>query len=635
MPNQSPPSASKNLLAYFLVGLVIMLLLNAVINRNAGVKITLTISYSGFLSEVQRGNAEAVQFSKNREFGVVTFKNPIAVDKSLEANSKDNVPSQSRQFIVDVNQFDTGFLDALKKQGVKIGYDHVPIKKEPGWFDSIFPMLIYMAIFVVIWIFLMRRMQGGANPLSFGKSKAKLVTEADAKKVTFNDVAGCDEAKEELREVVEFLKDPLRFNKLGGRIPKGVLLIGSPGTGKTLLAKAVAGEAGVPFFTISGSDFVEMFVGIGASRVRDLFEQAKKHAPCIIFMDEIDAVGRHRGAGIGGGHDEREQTLNQLLVEMDGFGTDSSIIMMAATNRPDILDPALLRPGRFDRQVIMPRPDLKGRLEILKVHAKDKIMDESVDLMMIARGTPGFSGADLANLLNEAALLAARKNKEKIEQVDLDEAVDKILMGTERKSAIIPEHERRITAWHEAGHAVVVHYLYTEDAHNSDPLHKVTIIPRGEAGGLTQQLPHEDRHFHSMKYLKNRLAVLMGGRVAEEIKFKDKSTGASNDIKVATALSRKMVCEWGMSDKLGPLTFGEKEELVFLGREVGREQNYSQEVAKAIDEEIKFFVVEAYKRASNIISEKWTKLERLAEKLLAAETLTGEEVKAILESNPV
>ncbi|KKS38486.1 MAG: ATP-dependent zinc metalloprotease FtsH [Parcubacteria group bacterium GW2011_GWA2_42_14] len=640
MPDKNGGTRPKtNILIWFIIGFLAFMFFQII----SGVKDTSPplLDYSSFKRETEKGNVAIVIFSRHRESLIVDLKTAIEIDSSINPNKKksEKLPFVSQRFIVHISKENISQLvKELEEKKVRVIFDEAPNPDDSFW-SGIISSLIWMGLMLAIFIWVMRRMRGGAggsnNPFSFGKNKAKLVTEADAKKVTFKDIAGCDEAKEELREIVEFLKDPLRFNKLGGHIPKGVLLVGSPGTGKTLLAKAVAGEAGVPFYTISGSDFVEMFVGVGASRVRDLFEQAKKHAPCIIFMDEIDAVGRHRGAGIGGGHDEREQTLNQLLVEMDGFGTDSSVIMVAATNRPDILDPALLRPGRFDRQVVVPRPDLRGRLEILKVHIKGKPMDESVDLTMIARGTPGFSGADLANLLNEAALLASRQNKEKIEPVDLDKALDKILMGTERKSAIIPEHERRITAWHEAGHAVVVHELYLEDTYNSDPLHKVTIIPRGEAGGLTQQLPHEDRHYYSMKYLKNRLAVLMGGRVAEEIKFKDKSTGAGNDIGVATELSRKMVCEWGMSDKLGPITFGKKQELVFLGREVGREQNYSHEVAKAIDEEIKFFITEAYQRAGKVISEKWTELERLAAKLLEAETLTGEEVKAILESNPV
>jgi cell division protease FtsH len=476
----------------------------------------------------------------------------------------------------------------------------------------------------------MRQMQGGgAKALSFGKARARLISEKQ-NKVTFQDVAGVDEAKEELREIIEFLKDPPKFQKLGGKIPKGVLLVGPPGTGKTLLAKAIAGEANVPFFSISGSDFVEMFVGVGASRVRDLFEQGKKHAPCIIFMDEIDAVGRHRGAGLGGGHDEREQTLNQLLVEMDGFETNEGVILIAATNRPDVLDPALLRPGRFDRQVVVARPDVKGREEILKVHSRRIPLAPKVDLKVLARGTPGFSGADLANLVNEAALLAARQDKKVVEMIDFENAKDKVLMGVERRSMIISETEKRTIAYHEAGHALVADLLP-----GADPLHKVTIIPRGRALGLTQQLPADDKYNYSRDYLVNRITILLGGRAAEEIVFQQQTTGAGDDLEKATEMARKMVCEWGMSDKMGPLTFGKGEEHIFLGREVARPKDFSEETAVLIDSEIKRIVVECATRARHMIETNLEKLHALARALLERESLDGEEIARILRVPPL
>ena len=471
----------------------------------------------------------------------------------------------------------------------------------------------------------MRQMQTGGNKaLSFGKAKAKLISEKSVK-ITFADVAGIDEAKAEVQEIIDFLKDPQKFQKLGGKIPKGVLLVGAPGTGKTLLARAIAGEAGVPFFSMSGSDFVEMFVGVGASRVRDLFEQAKKSSPCIIFIDEIDAVGRHRGAGLGGGHDEREQTLNQLLVEMDGFETNAGVIIIAATNRPDVLDPALLRPGRFDRQVIVPQPDVKGRLEILKVHTKNKPIDEKVNLDEIARGTPGFSGADLENLVNEAALLAARKGKTSVEKSDFEAAKDKVLMGVERKSMIISDTEKKNTAYHEAGHALVA-----QMTPGTDPLHKVSIIPRGRALGVTQQLPIDDRYTYSKDYLMKALTVLMGGRAAEEIALQHMTTGAGNDLERATDLARKMVTEWGMSDKLGPLTFGKKEEQIFLGREIARHKDYSEKTAVDIDEEVKGIVLDAYKKAKDLLTENRDLLEVFANTLLEKETLDGPEIDALI-----
>ena len=475
-----------------------------------------------------------------------------------------------------------------------------------------------------LWIFFMRQMQAGGNKaLSFGKSKAKLLS-GSAKKVTFKDVAGVDEAKVELHEIIEFLKEPQKFTKLGGKIPKGVLLMGPPGTGKTLLARAIAGEANVPFFSISGSDFVEMFVGVGASRVRDLFEQGKKNAPCIIFIDEIDAVGRHRGAGLGGGHDEREQTLNQLLVEMDGFESNDGVILIAGTNRPDVLDPALLRPGRFDRRVVVDLPDLKGREGILRVHTRNIPLAEDVDLAVVARGTPGFSGADIANLVNESALAAARYDKKKVQMVDFEYAKDKVLMGVERKSMMMSDREKRNTAYHESGHTIVAAMLPA-----ADPLHKVTIIPRGRALGVTQQLPIEDKYSYSKRYLEALLAVMMGGRIAEEIFINEITTGAGNDIERATNMARKMVCEWGMSD-LGPATFGKKEEAIFLGREFAQHQDYSEATAVEIDREVRRILDKAYKTAHEIINANKTALDRIARKLLERETLDGAEVNAIL-----
>jgi cell division protease FtsH len=483
-----------------------------------------------------------------------------------------------------------------------------------------------LGVLCILFVFLMRQLQaGGGKAMSFGKSKAKLLSE-NHNKVTFADVAGIDEAKEELEEIIAFLKDPKKFTKLGGRIPKGVLLMGSPGTGKTLLARAIAGEAGVPFFSISGSDFVEMFVGVGASRVRDLFEQGKKHAPCIIFIDEIDAVGRHRGAGLGGGHDEREQTLNQLLVEMDGFESNEGVILIAATNRPDVLDPALLRPGRFDRRIVVPRPDVKGREGILKVHTRKTPLSPEVDLDAIARGTPGFSGADLENLVNEAALIAARKNKERLDNGDFDFAKDKVMMGAERRSMIISEKDKKITAWHEAGHALVA--KLTE--HN-DPVHKVTIIPRGPALGLTQMLPKEDRLNWNRSSVLDRIAMAMGGRIAEELEFNEITSGAKSDIEHATKFARSMVCEWGMSDKLGPLAFGEEDGEVFLGREfTQRSRNFSEATAIEIDAEVRKIVTEQYSRAKQLLIENKPALDRIARALLEWETLDGEEVDVLL-----
>jgi len=517
-------------------------------------------------------------------------------------------------------------VDTLLAKKIVVNYQP---DQTPTWAN----MLISWAPFILLigfWIFFMRQMQSGGNKaLSFGKSKAKLLA-SQQKKVTFKDVAGVDEAKEELQEIIEFLKEPQKFQKLGGRIPKGVLLMGPPGTGKTLMARAIAGEANVPFFSISGSDFVEMFVGVGASRVRDLFEQGKKNAPCIIFIDEIDAVGRHRGAGLGGGHDEREQTLNQLLVEMDGFESNDGVILIAATNRPDVLDPALLRPGRFDRRVVVSRPDVRGREGILQVHTRKIPLSDDVDISVLARATPGFSGADLANLVNEAALLAARYSQKFVTMRDFESSKDKVLMGAERKSMIITDEEKKVTAYHEAGHALLAALLP-----HTDPLHKVTIIPRGMALGLTQQLPTEERHNYSRDQLESRIAVCMGGRIAEELTFGQITTGAQNDIEQATEMARKMVCEWGMSDSLGPLTYGKKEEAIFLGKEFNRHQDYSESTALKIDAEIKRIVTEQYDRAHVVLTEKRPELVRVAEALLEHEVLDAPQLGQLLAGEPL
>jgi cell division protease FtsH len=518
------------------------------------------------------------------------------------------------------------FYDTLLTRKVNVAVER---DQTPAWAN----MLISWAPFLLLigfWVFFMRQMQSGGNKaLSFGKSKAKLLA-SQQKKVTFKDVAGVDEAKEELQEIIEFLREPQKFQKLGGRIPKGVLLMGPPGTGKTLLARAIAGEANVPFFSISGSDFVEMFVGVGASRVRDLFEQGKKNAPCIIFIDEIDAVGRHRGAGLGGGHDEREQTLNQLLVEMDGFESNDGVILIAATNRPDVLDPALLRPGRFDRRVVVSRPDVRGREGILQVHTRKIPLSEDVDITTLARATPGFSGADLANLVNEAALLAARRNQKFVMMGDFESSKDKVLMGAERKSMIITDEEKKVTAYHEGGHALLAALLP-----DTDPLHKVTIIPRGMALGVTQQLPSEEKHNYTKEQLESRIAVCMGGRIAEDLTFGQISTGAQNDIEQATEMARKMVCEWGMSDALGPLTYGKKEEQIFLGKEFNRHQDYSEATALKIDAEIKRIVTEQYERAQKTLTDHRPTLVRVAEALLEYEVLDADQLRQIMEGKPI
>jgi cell division protease FtsH len=519
---------------------------------------------------------------------------------------------------------DPDMVKRLREKGVQITAE--PPMETP-WYTTALVSWLPMLILIGVWVFFMRQMQGGGGKaLSFGKSRARLMTDS-GDKVTFEDVAGIDEAKDELQEIIEFLRDPKKFTRLGGRIPKGVLLMGAPGTGKTLLARAIAGEAGVPFFSISGSDFVEMFVGVGASRVRDLFMQSKKHAPCIIFIDEIDAVGRHRGAGLGGGHDEREQTLNQLLVEMDGFETNEGVILIAATNRPDVLDPALLRPGRFDRQVVVPVPDIRGREQILRVHVRRIPLADDVDLAVVARGTPGFSGADLENLVNEAALMAARKNKDRVDLAEMEMAKDKVLMGTERRSMIISDKEKKTTAFHEAGHALLAKLIS-----GADPLHKVTIIPRGRALGLTQQLPMDEKHTYSRDYLMGRLAVLMGGRVAEDLALGETTTGAGNDIERATEMARRMVCEWGMSEVMGPLSFGKKEEQIFLGREIAQHRDFSEETSRRIDDEIRKLVLGAHQQATDLLTQYRPALDLLALTLLEKETLDGPEVEHLLRS---
>ena len=553
---------------------------------------------------------------------------------AIKANKVSSVTIQGRNIIgayKDGKEFksyapeDQELMKVLRDYSVRIT---AKPDEESGFWQSIFVSWLPMLLLIGVWIFFMRQMQaGGGKAMAFGKSKARLFTGKE-NKVTFHDVAGIDEAKEELQEVIDFLVDPKRFTKLGGRIPKGVLLVGPPGTGKTLLARAIAGEADVPFFNISGSDFVEMFVGVGASRVRDLFNQGKKNAPCIIFIDEIDAVGRHRGAGLGGGHDEREQTLNQLLVEMDGFESNEGVIVMSATNRPDVLDPALLRPGRFDRQIVVSTPDVKGREAILKVHTRKTVVSDDVDLSIIARGTPGFSGADLENLVNEAALIAARRAKKSIENDDFEHAKDKVLMGVERRSMIIPFEERKNAAYHEAGHALVARMIP-----GSDPIHKVTIIPRGRALGITQQLPIDERHTYPKEYLLNNITILLGGRAAEELIFNHSTTGAGNDIERATAIARKMVCEWGMSEKLGPLNYGKNEEHIFLGKEIGRQRDFSESTAQEIDEELQSMVRGCYERARGLLSGNMNALHAIAGKLLEKEALDGQEIDVIIREN--
>ncbi|KUJ95499.1 MAG: ATP-dependent zinc metalloprotease FtsH [Desulfonauticus sp. 38_4375] len=591
-------SFSKNLVLWIVISLVMVVLFNLFNQPQAG---QLKLTYSDFVQKVEQGDVLAVKIQGDKINGVLT----------------DN----QRFFVYKTD--DPGLIKLLLANKVQV---EAQPQEETPWYVSVFVSWFPMILLIGVWIFFMRQMQGGGGKaLSFGRSRAKMITQEEIR-VTFADVAGVEEAKEELQEVVDFLSNPKKFTRLGGRIPKGVLLVGPPGTGKTLLAKAVAGEAGVPFFSISGSEFVEMFVGVGAARVRDLFIQAKKHAPCLIFIDEIDAVGRQRGAGLGGGHDEREQTLNQLLVEMDGFESNEGVILIAATNRPDVLDPALLRPGRFDRQVVVPNPDLNGRKKILEVHVRRTPIAEDVDLEVIARGTPGFSGADLENLVNEAALHAAKLGKDKVDMEDFEQAKDKVLMGKERRSVILSEEERKVTAYHESGHTLVAKF-----SPKADPVHKVSIIPRGRALGVTMQLPIDDRHTYSKTYLESTLAVLLGGRVAEEIVFGELTTGAGNDIERASKMARRMVCEWGMSETLGPLAWGDNSQEVFLGRDLVHHKDYSEETAKLIDAEVKAIVQKAYQRARTILEENLDTLHALAKALLERETLSGEEVDKILK----
>ncbi|WP_028318130.1 ATP-dependent zinc metalloprotease FtsH [Desulfobulbus elongatus] len=588
----------KNLSMWLVIGLT-MILLFQLFNKPQSQSNSIT--YSEFWANVENGAVNKVSIQGTEITGI----------------DKDGRPFKT------VAPDDTGLIPMLRESDVDI---QVKKPEETPWYLTIFISWFPMLLLIGVWIFFMRQMQmgGKGGALSFGKTRAKLQAEGEVK-VTFKDVAGIDEAKAELEEIIDFLRDPQKFTKLGGRIPKGVLLAGSPGTGKTLLARAIAGEAGVPFFTISGSDFVEMFVGVGASRVRDLFSQGKKNAPCIIFIDEIDAVGRHRGAGLGGGHDEREQTLNQLLVEMDGFEGNDGVIIIAATNRPDVLDPALLRPGRFDRQVVVPVPDVKGREMILDIYGKKTKLATDVDMAVIARGTPGFSGADLENLVNEAALMAARENKDEVDAAMLERAKDKVMMGAERKSMIISPREKEITAYHEAGHALVARLLP-----GTDPIHKVTIIPRGRALGLTMQLPMDEKYTHARGYLLNSIAILFGGRVAEKLVFNEITTGAGNDIERASELARKMVCEWGMSDELGPLAYGKKEEHIFLGREIAQHRDYSELTAQKIDDAVKQIIVEANDKVTRLLQENMDILKAIADELLERETIMLEDMDRII-----
>ena len=600
----------KNLIMWVIIVLLSVGLFNMFQDPNKINSENSSLPFSNFLNEVEAGRVVEVQIQGNNITGI------LSDGKKFKTYSP-NYPE---------------LVDKLSSKGVSIVATPLEDKMPSllGILLSWFPMLLLIGV----WIFFMRQMQGGkGGAMGFGRSKAKLLNEAQGK-VTFNDVAGVEEAKEEVEEIVEFLKDPKKFSRLGGKIPKGALLIGPPGTGKTLLAKAIAGEANVPFFSISGSDFVEMFVGVGASRVRDMFEQGKKHSPCIIFIDEIDAVGRSRGAGLGGGNDEREQTLNQLLVEMDGFDTNEGIILIAATNRPDVLDPALLRPGRFDRQVVVGNPDIIGREAILKVHVKKINTGPDVKLRTIARGTPGFSGADLANLVNESALLAARKNKRVVTMSDIEEAKDKVMMGAERRSMVMSEDEKKLTAYHEGGHAIVA-----LNVQSTDPIHKATIIPRGRALGMVMQLPERDKHGHSIKELKSRMAICYGGRVAEEVIFgKDNiSTGAGggqgSDINQATKIAKAMVMKYGMSEELGPVEYGENEQEVFLGRSVATQQNMSEEMARKVDLEVRKLIDEAYQKATKVLTEKKDDLEKLAKALLVYETLSGDEIRDLILKN--
>ncbi|MEF8823988.1 MAG: ATP-dependent zinc metalloprotease FtsH [Desulfohalobiaceae bacterium] len=591
----------KNLILWATISLVLVALFNMF---NQPPQEENQLAYSQFLAKVQEDQISAVEIKGNE----ITGK--LVGGKRFTTHAPD----------------DPALVEKLTSKDIRI--EAKPQEQSP-WYMTLLVSWFPMLLLIGVWIFFMRQMQmggggGGGKAMSFGKSRAKLVSE-EATQITFTDVAGVDEAKEELQEVVEFLSNPKKFTRLGGRIPKGLLLVGGPGSGKTLLSKAVAGEAGVPFFSISGSDFVEMFVGVGASRVRDLFVQGKKNAPCLVFIDEIDAVGRQRGAGLGGGHDEREQTLNQLLVEMDGFETNEGVILIAATNRPDVLDPALLRPGRFDRQVVVPNPDLNGRKQILEVYSKKVALANSVDLQILARGTPGFSGADLENLMNEGALIAAKRDKEYVEMADLEDAKDKVLMGKERRSVILSEDEKRTTAYHEGGHALVARLLP-----NSDPVHKVSIIPRGQALGVTMQLPLDEKHNYSKSYLENTLSVMMGGRVAEQLYLDQLTTGASNDLERATKVARKMVCEWGMSETFGSVALSDNGQEVFLGRELVQHKQYSEETARLIDSEVKKMIEEAYARAKELLQENETIMHNLAQALLDRETISGDELTQIM-----
>lgn len=591
-------SLQKNIALWLFISLVFVLLYHLF---NQPKSVQENIIYSDFVSYAEKGQISEVTIQGETITGKLTNGK----------NFKTYAPK------------DAGLMQILKDRNVRIASK--PTEESP-WYMNVLISWVPMLLLIGVWIFFMRQMQaGGGKAMAFGKSKARLVTDK-SKKVTFADVAGIDEAKAELEEVIEFLSDPKKFTRLGGRIPKGLLLVGQPGTGKTLLARAIAGEAEVPFLSISGSDFVEMFVGVGASRVRDLFDQGKKNAPCIIFIDEIDAVGRHRGAGLGGGHDEREQTLNQLLVEMDGFESNEGVILVSATNRPDVLDPALLRPGRFDRQVVVPLPDVKGREKILEVHTKKTPLAEDLDFGVIARGTPGFSGADIENLVNEAALYAARFGKDRVTMSDFEFAKDKVMMGAERKSMVISMEERKNTAYHESGHALVARLLP-----GSDPIHKVTIIPRGMALGLTQQLPVDEKHTYPKKYLLNNITILLGGRAAEELILNEFTTGSGNDIERATNLARKMVCEWGMSDVMGPLSYGKKEEQIFLGREFAVHKDYSEETAQRIDEEVTRLVSESYEKAKQLLSDHIDILNRIALELLEKEVLNTAELDEIIQ----
>ena len=590
---------SSNLALWLVLGLMLLLVFNLFNNQQLREP---EVVFSDFFDAVNNGEVSEVLIQGQVIRG--KFRN----DERFKTFAPNDDPDLMR---------------TLRENSVRVAAR--PHESDP-WYVTVLIQWFPMLLLIGVWIFFMRQMQmGGGKAMSFGKSRARMLNE-NQQKVTFNDVAGVEEPKQELEEIIAFLKDPKKFTRLGGRIPKGVLLVGSPGTGKTLLARAIAGEAGVPFFSISGSDFVEMFVGVGASRVRDLFIQGKKQAPCIIFIDEIDAVGRHRGAGLGGSHDEREQTLNQLLVEMDGFEANEGVILIAATNRPDVLDPALLRPGRFDRRVVVPSPDVRGREEILRVHTREVPMDDNVDVSRLARGTPGLSGADLENLVNEAALLAARKNKEKVEMSDFELSKDKVLMGAERRSMILSVAERRNTAYHEAGHALVARLTP-----GTDPVHKVTIIPRGMALGVTQQLPVDDRHTFSKDYILKRLAIMFGGRVAEELVLGHTTTGAGDDLEKATDLARRMVCEWGMSERLGPMTFGKKEDQVFLGRDIAQTKDYSEKTAIEIDTEVRSIIKDAFERARDLLQTHIEVLHKMAEVLLEKEALDGDEIDGILK----